>query len=83
MKVGKMAATAIGGSLLILQIAHYKGYINVGYNNSGDEVRRQLTASSSTNGQMLMKQFAIFRSIGTDCPTILPISLTESKTNSR
>ncbi len=30
MKLGKMAATAIGGTLLILQIAHHKGYIKVG-----------------------------------------------------
>ena len=29
MKAGKMAATAIGGSLLLLQIAHHKGYIKV------------------------------------------------------
>ena len=29
MKVGKMAATAIGGSLLLLQIAHHKGYVKV------------------------------------------------------
>ena len=32
MKVGKMAATAIGGSLLVLQIAHHKGYIKVDWN---------------------------------------------------
>ena len=25
MKVGKAAATAVGGSLILLQIAHYKG----------------------------------------------------------
>ena len=30
MKLGKMAATAIGGTLLVLQIAHHKGYIKVG-----------------------------------------------------
>jgi FUN14 domain-containing protein 1 len=29
MKLGKMAATAIGGTLLVLQIAHHKGYIKV------------------------------------------------------
>ena len=29
MKAGKAAATAIGGSLLLLQIAHHKGYIKV------------------------------------------------------
>ena len=33
MKLGKMAATAIGGTLLILQIAHHKGYIKVGLFN--------------------------------------------------
>ena len=30
MKAGKMAATAIGGTLLLVQIAHHKGYIKVG-----------------------------------------------------
>ena len=30
MKIGKMAATAVGGTLLILQIAHHKGYIKEG-----------------------------------------------------
>ena len=29
MQAGKMAATAIGGTLLLLQIAHHKGYIKV------------------------------------------------------
>ena len=29
MKAGKMAATAIGGTLLLLQIAHHKGYVKV------------------------------------------------------
>ena len=29
MKAGKMAATAVGGTLLLLQIAHHKGYIKV------------------------------------------------------
>ena len=29
MKVGKAAATMIGGSLLVLQIAHHKGMFNV------------------------------------------------------
>merc|ERR1719293_122066 len=39
MKAGKMAATAIGGSLLLLQIAHHKGYIKVDWNKvSNDSV---------------------------------------------
>ena len=29
MKAGKMAATAIGGTLILIQIAHHKGYIKV------------------------------------------------------
>ena len=37
MKAGKMAATAIGGSLLLLQIAHHKGYIKVILNNLPDQ----------------------------------------------
>ena len=32
MKVGKMAATALGGTLLLLQIAHHKGYVKVDWN---------------------------------------------------
>jgi len=39
MKAGKMAATAIGGTLLLLQIAHHKGYIKVDWNKvSNDSV---------------------------------------------
>jgi len=37
MKVGKMAATAIGGSLLLLQIAHHNGYIKVNWNRVTEE----------------------------------------------
>jgi len=29
MKIGKTVATAVGGSLILLQIAHHKGYISV------------------------------------------------------
>jgi len=29
MKVGKAAATAVGGGILLLQVANHKGYINV------------------------------------------------------
>jgi hypothetical protein len=29
MKVGKAAATAVGGGIIILQLANHKGYINV------------------------------------------------------
>ena len=29
MKIGKTIATAVGGSLILLQFAHHKGYISV------------------------------------------------------
>ena len=35
MQAGKMAATAIGGTLLLLQIAHHKGYIKVTLSHNG------------------------------------------------
>ncbi len=31
MKIGKTVATAVGGSLILLQIANHKGYINVNW----------------------------------------------------
>ena len=37
MKVGKAAATAIGGSLILLQIAHHKGYIQVDWNRMAND----------------------------------------------
>lgn len=37
MKLGKMAATAIGGSLLLLQIAHHKGYVKIDWNKMTDD----------------------------------------------
>jgi len=37
MKVGKMAATALGGTLLVMQIAHHKGYIKVNWNKMTDD----------------------------------------------
>merc|ERR1712018_432683 len=37
MKVGKAAATAVGGSLILLQIAHYKGYITVDWNRVAND----------------------------------------------
>jgi len=39
MKVGKAAATAIGGSLLLLQIAHHKGYVKVDWNKMSNDTK--------------------------------------------
>merc|ERR1712088_510135 len=55
MKVGKAAATAVGGSLILLQIAHYKGYVTVDWNritndssSFSDRMREKLRLQSRT-----------------------------------
>jgi len=58
MKVGKAAATAIGGSLILLQIAHYKGYVKINWNqltsdsqNIAEQVRDKLAINTKTGVQ--------------------------------
>ena len=58
MKLGKMAATAIGGTLLILQIAHHKGYIKVNWDkmtndssSMADKLKKKLHIKSKTGFQ--------------------------------
>eukprot|EP00092_Neocalanus_flemingeri_P004978 GFUD01005354.1.p1 GENE.GFUD01005354.1~~GFUD01005354.1.p1 ORF type:complete len:151 (-),score=57.50 GFUD01005354.1:346-798(-) len=55
MKAGKMAATAIGGTLLLLQIAHHKGYIKVDWNkmtsdsaSMADKIKKKLHLKSKS-----------------------------------
>jgi len=64
MKVGKMAATAIGGSLLLLQIAHHKGYVKVDWNkmtndtsSMADNIKKKLHIKSKT-GMEKFQEFA-------------------------
>jgi len=40
MKVGKVAATAIGGSIILFQVANHKGYINVNWNRLNRDVEK-------------------------------------------
>lgn len=40
MKVGKVAATVVGGSLLIMQLAAHKGYIKVDWNRVNRELEK-------------------------------------------
>ncbi|KAK8732139.1 hypothetical protein OTU49_007204 [Cherax quadricarinatus] len=40
MKVGKVAATVVGGSLLIMQLAAHKGYIKVDWNKVNRELEK-------------------------------------------
>ena len=42
MKVGKVAAVAAGGGILLLQLAAHKGYININW----DKVCRQVDKTS-------------------------------------
>ena len=47
MKIGKTVATAIGGSLILLQIASHKGYININWN----KVNKDLEGASKKLAQ--------------------------------
>ena len=64
MKLGKMAATAIGGTLLILQIAHHKGYIKVNWDkmtndstSMADKMKKKLHIQSKS-GMQRFQDFA-------------------------
>ena len=39
-----MAATAVGGSLLLLQIAHHKGYIKVDWNKVSKHTNKRINS---------------------------------------
>ena len=61
MKVGKAAATAVGGSLILLQIAHYKGYVIVDWNritnetsSLSDRMKQKLRLQTKSTGEKMM-----------------------------
>ena len=61
MKVGKAAATAVGGSLILLQIAHYKGYITVDWNRMvedsssiSDRIKNKLKIQTKSTGEKML-----------------------------
>merc|ERR1711997_200951 len=61
MKVGKAAATAVGGSLILLQIAHYKGYVTVDWNritnetsSLTDRMKQKLRLQTKSTGEKMM-----------------------------
>jgi len=65
MKVGKMAATAIGGSLLLLQIAHHKGYVKVDWNkmtNDSSSLASQVKEKLHLRSKTGMEKFQDFAS---------------------
>lgn len=47
MKIGKTVATAVGGSLILLQLAHHKGYISVDWS----KVNKDLEGASKKLAQ--------------------------------
>lgn len=50
MKIGKTVATAVGGSLILLQIANHKGYINVNWSKVNKDLEgatKKLTQGKS------------------------------------
>merc|ERR1719163_1109550 len=65
MKAGKMAATAIGGSLLLLQIAHHKGYVKVDWNkmtNDSSSLASQVKEKLHLRSKTGMEKFQDFAS---------------------
>ena len=61
MKVGKAAATAVGGSLILLQIAHYKGYVTVDWNrltndtsSLSDRMKQKLRLKTKSTGEKML-----------------------------
>merc|ERR1712198_105423 len=65
MKIGKAAATAVGGSLILLQIAHYKGYVKINWNqltNDSQTICDQMRDKLSKNTKSGVQKFQEFAS---------------------
>lgn len=64
MKVGKAAAVALGGGIILLQVANHNGYIKVDWDKlskKADQIGDKVEASSSSKGPKLLdkvKRFA-------------------------
>jgi len=59
MKVGKAAATAVGGGIILLQIANYKGYININWNRlnrDAEKIQKQIQNKSGKTSDWTDKQ---------------------------
>lgn len=57
-KVGKVASLAVGGGLLILQVAHHQGWVSVHWGNVDKSVKKargQLYQSKPTAQEILQK----------------------------
>lgn len=57
MKVGKVAAVALGGGIILLQVANHNGYIKVNWDRlykKVDEVGDTVEATATSKGPKLM-----------------------------
>lgn len=57
MKVGKMAAVALGGGIILLQVANHNGFIKVNWDRlykKANEVGDQLETTATSKGPKLM-----------------------------
>lgn len=62
MKVGKMVAIAVGGGIIILQIAQHKGYIKVDWDRvrkHADKVADKIEKEATGKGPNLMDKVSI------------------------
>lgn len=51
MKVGKIAAVAVGGGIILMQLANHKGYINVNWDKITRKVDEQVDKIEATTSQ--------------------------------
>lgn len=66
MKAGKVAAVALGGGILILQIAQHKGYIRINWekiNKSADKILDKIEEKATGKGPDVVDKVNYFYNI--------------------
>jgi Uncharacterized conserved protein len=62
MKVGKVAAVAVGGGIILLQVANHKGYIKVNWDRvykQVDKVADRVEEKATGQGPKLMEKVGV------------------------
>ena len=57
MKIGKTVATAVGGSLILLQLAHHKGYISVNWSKVNKDLEGASNKLAKSGNDPAMPKF--------------------------
>lgn len=87
MKVGKMAAVAIGGGILILQVANHKGYIAIDWDKvtkKADKVSDKLEEAVTGEAPKLMDKVSIsLISKNNELNYLLPTNILQVRTFTR